>query len=67
MFPVLYLTYSILRSRIDRARASEEGMTTTEMVVITALLVTLALGAVAIISNTVLNKARSINLDSSTP
>ncbi len=67
MLPTLYLTYSLLRARLDTARRDERGLTTTEIVVLTAVLVTLAFGAIAIISQTVLNKAESINLEGSTP
>jgi Tfp pilus assembly protein FimT len=63
----LYLVYDQLRFRLAAVRDDDRGMTTTEMVVITALLVTLAIGAVAIISNTVLNKAHSINLEGTAP
>lgn len=66
MFPLLYLTYSVLRARLDHARADERGAVSTEMVVITALLVALGIAAVAIIAATVLRKAESINLDGGT-
>jgi hypothetical protein len=62
IIPLQFL-YTLLRVRLAAARDDERGMTTTEIVVITALLVTLAFGALAILSATVLDKAESINLE----
>ena len=59
----LQFLYTLLHAKLGAARDDERGMTTTEMVVITALLVTLAFGALAILSTTVLDKAESINLE----
>ena len=59
----LKFLYALLQARLAAARDDERAMTTTEMVVITALLVTLAFGALAILSATVLDKAESINLE----
>lgn len=64
--PLVFLLEQV-RWRVAAAREDERGLTTTEMVVITALLVTLAFAAVAIISNAVLNKAHSINLEGTNP
>jgi hypothetical protein len=50
------------RARLAAARADERGMTT-ETVVVTAMLVIMALTAVGIITNKVLNKANSISLE----
>ena len=59
----LKFLYALLHARLAADRDDDRGMTTTEMVVVTALLVTLAFGAIAIISATVLDKAESINLE----
>jgi hypothetical protein len=63
MFLSIQFLYTLLHARLAAARDDERGMTTTEIVVITALLVTLAFGALAILSATVLDKAESINLE----
>ena len=63
MILTLQFTYALLHAKLAAAREDERGMTTTEIVVITALLVTLAFGALAILSATVLDKAESINLE----
>ena len=67
MLPTVYLVWSVTAARLQRVRSDERGLTTTELVVLTALLVTLAFAAVAIISSTVLHKAHSINLEGSNP
>ena len=59
----LQFLYTLLQAKLVAARDEERGMTTTEIVVVTALLVTLAFGALAILSATVLDKAESINLE----
>ena len=66
LIPLMFVVEQV-RWRLAAARDDERGLTTTEIVVITALLVTLAFAAVAIISNAVLNKAHSINLEGSNP
>jgi len=59
----LKFLYLLLQARLAAGRDDERGLTTTELVVVTALLVTLAFGALALISTTVLDKAESINLE----
>jgi hypothetical protein len=50
------------RARLAAARADERGMTT-ETVVVTAMLVILAMAAMGIITNKVLDKANRISLE----
>ena len=54
----------MLRGRLAEARAVPDAGYSTEAVVVTALLVTLAVAAVAIIAAKVLAKANSINTGS---
>lgn len=64
MVPELLAVPTLVSFLLVRARAGagdERGMTT-ETVVITALLVVLAISAVGIIANKVLNKANSIDV-----
>lgn len=61
-FGYLRLTAALLRGRLAQARRSGEAGYTTETVVVIALLVALAIGAVAIITAKVLAKANSLNL-----
>ena len=55
----------LLLARVSAARADQRGMTT-ETVVITALLVILALAAVGVIAEKVMDKADSIDVDTPT-
>jgi hypothetical protein len=59
---VIWAAARMLRGRLAEARAEPDSGYSTETVVVTALLVALALGAVAIITAKVLAKANSINL-----
>lgn len=54
----------ILQGRLAKVRAAPEAGYSTEAVVVTALLVALAIGAVAIIATKVLAKANSITTGS---
>jgi hypothetical protein len=54
----------MLQNRLIEARAAPEAGYSTEAVVVTALLVALAIGAVAIIATKVLAKANSITTGS---
>lgn len=68
MVAELLLVPTVATLLLTRARAAgrdERGMTT-ETVVITALLVVLAITAVGIIANKVLNKAESIDVGAPT-
>src|SRR2546423_1717437 len=47
MLPTAYLLWSFTAARVERVRRDERGLTTTELAVLTALLVTLAFAAVA--------------------
>jgi hypothetical protein len=53
---------SLLMARVRSAGADQRGMTT-ETVVITALLVILALAAVGVIAEKVMDKAENIDVD----
>jgi hypothetical protein len=59
---VIWAAARMLQGRLAEARAEPDSGYSTETVVVTALLVALALGAVAIITAKVLAKANSINL-----
>ena len=64
MFPELTIfshLFQILRTRRQAIRADPEAGYSTETVVITALLVALAIGAVAVIASKVLTTAHNIN------
>lgn len=50
----------LLVTRLRALRSDERGAFTTETVLVTALLAALAIAAVAVIANAVMNKAESI-------
>ncbi len=56
----IQMLMSILRGRLAQARAESGGSVTTEQVIITAVLATLAITATAIIVGKVTSKANSI-------
>ena len=60
-FEMLRVLTSVLLGRLAAARAEPEAGYSTEAVVVTALLVTLAIAAMAVIAAKVLAKANSIN------
>jgi hypothetical protein len=61
---VIWAMARMLQGRLAEARAVPDAGYSTEAVVVTALLVTLAVAAVAIIAAKVLAKANSINTGS---
>jgi len=52
--------YAVLRGAISAWRDEDEGMTTLEVLVITAGLIALAVGAVAVITNTAQSKVKGV-------
>jgi hypothetical protein len=57
--------YAVLRGAISAWRNDDEGMTTLEVLVITAGLLALAIGAVAVITSTAKTKVTGITAPSS--
>jgi hypothetical protein len=62
LLEVLRAAAGVLRARLAAARSARDAGYTTETVVVTALLVALAIGAIAIIVTKVLSKANGLNL-----
>lgn len=62
MLLAITFTMKMLWNRLQLLREDDRGMTT-ETIVVTALLVTLALGAVALIANAVTNRANNVAND----
>jgi hypothetical protein len=62
MLGPITFTMKILWDRLQLLREDDRGMTT-EAIVVTALLVTLALGAVALIAGAVTNRAGTVAED----
>jgi hypothetical protein len=62
LLEILRAAAGVLRARLAAARSARDAGYTTETVVVTALLVALAIGAIAIIVDKVLSKANGLNL-----
>jgi hypothetical protein len=67
MFPLSYALL-LLRERVERARkADDRGVSAIEWVVITAMLVVIAGAVFAVLYNTILSKANSIDVNTPAP
>jgi Flp pilus assembly protein TadG len=62
MSPEVQYLWIVVRSHLARARDDERGVSAVEWVIITGVLILLAVGIGAIITNKITNKANGISL-----
>jgi len=62
MSPEIQYLWIVVRSHLARTREDERGVSAVEWVIITGVLILLAVGIGAIITNKITNKANGISL-----